>query len=342
MNDKIDLLSLNHEELEAFVRKSGFQKFRAKQLLSWLMKGVPFYEMRNLPKNMIDFLQGNCVSSDAEIIKRLVSKDDGTQKFLYALNDGNVIEGALMQYSYGATLCVSTQAGCLMGCKFCASTVNGRQRDLSPGEMLSQVICANGALKDSRVRNVVLMGSGEPLDNYDNVVRFIRLAVENLNLSPRRITLSTCGIAPKIYDLAKENLSITLSVSLHAPNDALRKQIMPVANAFSIDEIMEACRYYVKSTGRRVSFEYALISGFNDKTEHAEELASLLRGFQCHVNLIPLNSVKESGLKGSSGKSVQAFYETLEKKHIAVSVRRTMGRDINGACGQLRNDYLKS
>ncbi|MGI6214542.1 MAG: 23S rRNA (adenine(2503)-C(2))-methyltransferase RlmN [Christensenellales bacterium] len=341
MNDKIELLNLSLEELEGFVKANGFQKFRAKQLMSWLIKGAPFDEMRNLPKDLISFLKENCVSLSAEIIKNLVSKQDGTQKLLYALKDGNVIEGALMRYSYGCTLCISTQAGCAMGCRFCASTVKGKKKDLSAAEMLSQIICANNVLKDDKVRNIVLMGSGEPLDNYINVLRFIHLAAENLNISPRRITLSTCGIVPKIYDLAKENLPITLSVSLHAPNDTLRKRIMPIANAFSLDKLIESCRHYVKTTGRRVSFEYALIKGFNDRKEHAEELANLLRGFQCHVNLIPLNDVKESVFKASSRKSVQLFYETLLKEHTAASIRRTMGQDINGACGQLRSDYLK-
>ena len=274
------------------------------------------------------------------------SKLDGTEKFLYELCDGNLVEGVVMRYHYGDTLCVSTQVGCRMGCAFCASTLEGRVRDLSAGESLGQVVAVNRHIQAQdaarRVHNIVLMGSGEPFDNYQNVVRFLRLVnrPEGLNISLRNISLSTCGLLRQMYDFAKEGLPVTLSLSLHAPNDEIRKKIMPVANAYPYGEVIAACKHYSEVTGRRVVFEYALIKDVNCDVRHAEELARRLRGIRCHVNLIPLNEVRERKLMAPSKQDVAAFLKRLELKNISATVRREMGADIDGACGQLRRKYL--
>ena len=343
--DKVDLLSLNPDELEQVLSELGEPKFRAKQLFGWLHKGVAPEEMRNLPAGLRTRIAENFLTNPVRILEEKVSKLDGTRKFLYALEDGNLIEGVLMRYHYGNTLCLSTQVGCRMGCRFCASTLEGCVRNLTAGEMLGQILCANRKLADDgeRVGNVVLMGSGEPLDNYDNVVRFLRLLhhPDGVCIGMRSVSLSTCGLVPQMLAFAEENLPVTLSLSLHAPDDEIRRSLMPVANRYSMDEVLGACRNYVKKTGRRVIFEYALIHGVNSLPEHARTLAGKLRNLQCHVNLIPLNDVPERGLKGVSEKEIDRFRRALEEAGISVTRRREMGDDIDGACGQLRRHYLK-
>ncbi len=337
------LLNLFPEELAEEIKGRGYPAYRAKQLFSWLHKGADFDDMSNLPKAMLEDLKSAYVAQPARITHRQVSQADGTEKYLYTFPDGHAVEGVLMRYKHGLTLCISTQVGCKMGCAFCASTLEGCIRNLTAAEMLGEVLAVNRELQGEGVHNIVLMGSGEPLDNYDQVVRFLRLAghPDGLNISPRRISLSTCGIVDKMYDLAKEKLPVTLSVSLHAPDDETRLQIMPIAKAWSMDQLMAACRNWVEETGRRIVFEYALIEGVNSETSHAKKLSQLLRGLQSHVNLIPLNDVKERDLRGVSRKKAEAFLAELEKNHISATIRREMGSDIQGACGQLRRRVLK-
>lgn len=339
------LCDLSPQELKDFCKEKGLPAFRAKQLFTWLHRGAEFDEMSNLPKNLREELKKDCIAQPVHIMHERKSQLDGTVKFLFALHDGNCVEGVLMHYHHGYTLCISTQVGCNMGCKFCASTLNGCIRSLSAGEMLGEILCANRYLgENGHVHNVVLMGAGEPLDNYDNVIRFLHLLREEdgINISMRSVSLSTCGLVPKMYQLAEEGLGVTLSVSLHAPNDEIRRKTMPVANVYSIDQIMAACRNWVDKTGRRVVFEYALSQGVNSEDIHALELAKRLRGLQCHVNLIPLNPVPERGLPGVDEKTVQRFIRVLEGEHISVTRRREMGDDIEGACGQLRASVLKA
>ena len=342
---KTQLLSMTPEELGVYLKDMGQPAFRAKQVFAWLHQGVPFERMSNLPKALRETLAENCLDNPVQVLETITSKLDGTIKLLYRLHDGHVIEGVLMRYKYGNTLCVSTQVGCRMGCAFCASTLDGCARSLSAGEILGQIVCANGVLapQGQKVGNVVLMGSGEPMDNYDNVVRFLRiLRMEGgLCIGMRSVSLSTCGLVPNMRRFAQEDLPVTLSLSLHAPNDEIRKRLMPVANAYTMDETLDACRYYIEKTGRRVIFEYALVHGVNAAPEQAAELAGRLRGMQCHVNLIPLNSVPERGLTGVSEREVDAFKHVLEQKNISVTRRREMGDDIEGACGQLRRRYLR-
>lgn len=347
MATKIELLSMNYEEILDFVvNELGESKFRAKQIAQWLNRGAEIGEMTNLSAALREKMAAVAVANPVKIRESYKSKLDGTEKFLYELHDGNLIEGVIMRYHYGDTLCVSTQVGCRMGCAFCASTLDGRVRNLSAGEILGQVVAANRHIqaqdKERRVHNIVLMGSGEPLDNYDNVVKFLRLVNDpkGLNISIRNISLSTCGLIRKMYDFANEGLPVTLSLSLHAPNDEIRKQIMPVANAHSYGEVLAACKNYIEKTGRRVIFEYALIKDLNCDVRHAEELARRLKGMRCHVNLIPLNDVKERNLHAPSKQDVQAFLKRLELKNISATVRREMGADIEGACGQLRRKVL--
>ena len=347
MQDKIQLLSMNGAELLRFVTEDvGESKFRAKQIREWLNRGADISEMTNLSGALRAKLAEMAVANPVRIRESYKSKLDGTEKFLYELPDGNLIEGVIMRYHYGDTLCVSTQVGCRMGCAFCASTLEGRVRNLTAGEILGQVVAANRHIKKSdaerRVHNIVLMGSGEPFDNYDNVVKFLRLVNddEGLNISIRNISLSTCGLVNRIYDFAKEGLPVTLSLSLHAPNNSIRQKIMPVANAYEYEKVLEACRHYSEVTGRRVVFEYALIKNMNCDVKHAEELARRLKGIRCHVNLIPLNDVKESELLAPSKQEVQAFLKRLELKNVSATIRREMGADIDGACGQLRRKYL--
>ena len=344
---KTQLLSMTPEELGVYLKELGQPAFRAKQLFAWLHQGVPFERMSNLPKSLRETLAENCLDNPVQVLETITSKLDGTIKLLYRLHDGHVIEGVLMRYKYGNTLCVSTQVGCRMGCAFCASTLDGCARSLSAGEILGQIVCANGILalqgEGQKVGNIVLMGSGEPFDNYDNVVKFLRiLRMEGgLCIGMRSVSLSTCGLVPNMRRFAQEDLPVTLSLSLHAPNDEVRKRLMPVANAYAMDDVLDACRYYIEKTGRRVIFEYALVHGVNAAPEQAAELAGRLRGMQCHVNLIPLNSVPERGLTGVSEREVDAFRRVLEQKNISVTRRREMGDDIEGACGQLRRRYLR-
>ena len=341
------LLGYSLEELTEFLKTIGEKPFRAKQLYGWLHKGADFDEMRNLPGTLREKLKETEEAIGVKIIKTLVSQKDGTEKYLFSLRDGNVVEGVLMKYNYGNTLCISSQVGCRMGCTFCASTLEGRVRDMTAGEMLGEVIAVNRlhASGDQRgVTNIVMMGSGEPLDNYDNVVRFLRLvsAPEGINISLRNVSVSTCGLADRMDDLAKENLPITLSISLHAPTDEARKRIMPIANKYSIARLMKACRDYVDKAGRRIVFEYALIEGVNTSLEDADKLAALTRGLLCHVNLIPLNDVPERNLSAPDQKGIDAFQKRLEALHVSVTRRREMGADIEGACGQLRRKHLST
>ena len=344
---KTQLLSFTPDELAAFFKENGQPAFRAKQVFSWLHQGVPFEDMSNLPKALRKTLSETCIDNPIAVLETIESKLDGTIKLLYRLPDNNIIEGVLMRYKYGNTLCVSTQVGCRMGCKFCASTLDGCARNLTPGEILGQVVAANGVLaaqgNGQKVGNIVLMGSGEPLDNYDNVIKFLRiLRMEGgLCIGMRSVSLSTCGLVENMRRLAEEDLPVTLSLSLHAPNDEIRRTMMPVANKYKMDQVLDACRYYIEKTGRRVIFEYALVHGVNASPEQATELASKLRGMQCHVNLIPLNSVPERGLTGVNEREIDAFKKELEHRNISVTRRREMGDDIEGACGQLRRRYLK-
>ena len=344
---KEQLLSMTPEELGVYLKGLGQPAFRAKQVFAWLHQGVPFDAMSNLPKALRETLKENCLDNPVAVLETIKSKLDGTIKLLYKLHDGHIIEGVLMRYKYGNTLCVSTQVGCRLGCTFCASTLDGCARSLTPGEILGQIVAANGVLAaqeaGQKVGNVVLMGSGEPFDNYDNVVKFLRiLRMEGgLCIGMRSVSLSTCGLVPNMRRFAEENLPVTLTISLHAPNDEIRQQTMPVAKVYSMDQVLDACRYYIEKTGRRVVFEYTLVHGVNAGPEHAAELAGRLRGMQCHVNLIPLNEVKERGLKGVNEREVDVFKKELEKRNISVTRRREMGDDIEGACGQLRRRYLQ-
>ena len=347
--NKTELAGMTREELTGWIIAQGFPSFRGRQIFEWIHRGVDFDGMTNLPAAMREKLKETAVAQSVEIRLQRISALDGTVKFLFALRDGNCVEGVLMHYKYGVSLCISTQVGCRMGCRFCASTLEGLVRNLTAGEMLGEILAVNRYLsqgkeqKPEKVSHVVLMGSGEPLDNYDEVVRFLHLLreEEGIRISLRNVSLSTCGIVPRMYDFARENLPVTLCVSLHAPNDEIRRKTMPVANRWSIREIMEACRNYIRETGRRVIFEYALSEGVNAGEKDAAELAELLRGMQCHVNLIPLNVVRERNLKGVSEETVREFMQTLEEKHISVTRRREMGDDIEGACGQLRRKTIR-
>ena len=345
--DRIQLLGLRGDELERLVTDQlGESRFRAGQIAQWLARGADISEMTNLSAALRARLSEIAVSNPVRILTSLKSKLDETEKYLYALPDGNIVEGVLMRYHHGDTLCVSTQVGCRMGCAFCASTLDGKVRDLTAAEILGQVAAVNRHIQAAdpgrRVHNIVLMGSGEPLDNYDNVVRFLRLVNDpkGLNISLRNISLSTCGLVRRMYDFAAEGLPVTLSLSLHAPNDEIRRKIMPVANAYGYEEVLAACKYYVERTGRRVILEYALIKNLNSDVRCAEELARRLRGLRCHVNLIPLNDVKERKLEAPDRRTVDTFLKRLELKHISATVRREMGADIEGACGQLRRKFI--
>lgn len=336
---KKDIKSLSIEELSAQIKDLGLPKFRAGQIFEWLHKyGVSsFDEMTNLSKELRASLSNDFYIADCIIEEKYVSSIDSTVKYLFRLNDGEFIESVIMKYKYGYTICVSSQVGCKMGCKFCASTLAGFKRNLTPSEIESQI---HSAQKDLgiRISHIVLMGIGEPLDNYDNVIRFLYNVNDKngLNISMRNITLSTCGIVPRMYDLLNEGLQITLTVSLHAPNDKIRSKSMPVNDKWCMDEVLNACREYVNKTGRRVSFEYTLINGVNDSNECAEELALRLKGMLCHVNLIPVNDVKERGNVRSTDEAINRFLSILKKRGINATIRRTLGSDINASCGQLR------
>ena len=343
-----ELASLDLAELKQLMDELDQPAFRAKQVLSWLASGARPDEMLNIPKELRQKLN-DIPFGGAEIIEQRRSKKDDTVKLLYKLEDGNIIEGVLMTYSYGRTLCISSQVGCRMGCRFCASTLNGKVRDLTAGEMLSEVTAVERLFSDGKdkkrvVTNIVMMGCGEPLDNYDNTLRFLRRATaeDGLGISPRNISVSTCGLVPRIYSFTEEAPHVTLCISLHAPNDTLRRRTMPVADAYSLKELIPAAKHYADTTGRRVIFEYALIEGVNSSDEDAHELSRLLRGINCHVNLIPLNSVKERRLTGVTRQRAAQFAALLERLHISATVRRELGTDIDGACGQLRNKHIEA
>lgn len=337
----------NLKELEELVAEMGEKPFRAKQLYDGIMRGHNISDIPALPKAFSEKLEEQFEDCPLEIVKTLTSSD-GTEKYLFRLADGNIIEGVFMKYKYGNTQCVSTQVGCRMGCKFCASTLGGLVRNLSSGEILSQVLKVNalhgGTPKQRQVTNVVLMGSGEPLDNYDNVIKFLRdLAAEGgINISPRNVSLSTCGLVPQMYKLAEEGLPVNLTVSLHNVTDDERARTMPIAKRYKIGEILSACTNYFKKTGRRYIFEYSLIEGENADEAHANALIELLKGRPCHVNLIRLNEVKERKLMAASERGAQTFLKTLTDGGISATLRRRMGADIGGACGQLRAGYIKN
>ena len=343
MEEKICIKSLLPGELEQLMAELGEPRYRAGQIFKWLHQGVvSFDEMSDLPKALRARLEENCVLTRPEILRKQVSRLDGTIKYLFGLSDGNSIETVLMEYEHGNSICVSTQAGCKMGCVFCASFDPARSRNLTPAEILDEILFAQ---KDSgrKVSNIVLMGTGEPLDNFDNVMRFLKLVShpDGINIGMRHISLSTCGLVPMIDELARLKLQLTLSVSLHAPNDAIRNTIMPVNKAYPSEQLLSACRRYYEATSRRISFEYAMIDGVNDSLENARELLARLKGLPCHFNLIPLNHVEESPLKPSSRDAVAAFQKELEKGGITATVRRTLGGDIDASCGQLRRKYQK-
>ncbi len=342
---KIDIKSMTKDELCLALNEIGLPKFRADQIFSWLhQKGASsFDEMSNLSKQLRISLEERFEIRSCEIETKRISKEDGTVKYLFKLVDGEYVESVLMKYKYGYSLCVSTQVGCRMGCKFCASTLGGVIRDLTASEILSQIHMAQND-ENIRVSHVVLMGMGEPFDNFENVKRFLFLAncEEGLGLSMRNISLSTCGIVPKIFELMDMNLQLTLSVSLHAPNDNIRSSLMPINNKYGVDELIKACRIYTKKTSRRISFEYSMISGVNDSDECAEELSKLLKGMLCHVNLIPVNNVRENNFVKSDDKRLKRFVSILEKNSVNVTVRRTLGKDIEASCGQLRKKHFDS
>ena len=344
MMTKTDILSMDLEQLQQLMKQWGEPKFRAKQIFAWLHEKqvTDFAQMTNLSQTFREKLQTETKISALDMVEKLVSKEDGTRKYLFALENGSVIESVLMQYDYGNTVCVSTQAGCRMGCRFCASTLDGVERSLTAGEMLSQIYQIQKDL-GQRISGVVLMGSGEPLDNYENVLRFIKLLNDPMgqNMGQRHMTLSTCGLIEKMYDLAEEQLQITLAVSLHAPNDEIRKQIMPVAKANPMDKLLQACQAYTDKTKRRLTFEYALMQGVNDSDECARELAHRLRQMLCHVNLIPMNPVKERAYTKTSKAQVQRFAAILQQNGVETTIRRKLGSDIDAACGQLRRRYMQ-
>ena len=337
----IDLKSITLEELTAFFKEMGQPAFRAKQVFRWLYRGVTsFEEMTDLSKGLREQLEAQCFITAPKVARKQVSAIDGTIKYLWELADGNCIETVLMRYQHGNTVCVSSQVGCRMGCAFCASTLAGRVRDLTPAEMVDQVLFTQ-LDSGAHISNIVLMGIGEPLDNFDTVMRFLTLVnhPDGLNIGMRHISLSTCGLTEKIDKLAQLGLQLTLSVSLHAPDDETRSKIMPINRSVGVDKLMETCRRYFKTTGRRISYEYAMIDGVNDSDRQADLLAGLLKGLPGHVNLIPLNDVEESPLKPS--RRVAQFQKRLENQGVTVTVRRRLGSDIDASCGQLRRKAMK-
>ncbi len=343
--DKLDIRSLQYDELINWCEQIGKKKFRAAQIYDWLhVKMVDsFDEMTNLSKNLRQKLNDNCECISLKMIDVQISKIDGTRKYLFELPDNNVIESVWMKYKHGNSVCISSQVGCRMGCRFCASTLDGLVRGLKPSEMLEQIYQIQKHTGE-RVSNVVVMGTGEPFDNYDNLIKFIKMLTDEhgLHISQRNLTVSTCGIVPNIKRFADEEFSVTLALSLHASNNEKRKSLMPVANKYNLDEILEACDYFYDKTGRRVTFEYSLVGGVNDTDQDAKELISMLKGKNCHINLIPVNPIKEREYVQSDKKVIENFKNKLEKSGINVTIRREMGRDIDGACGQLRKRYMQS
>ena len=340
--EKIDIKNLTLDELEQEIINIGEAKFRAKQIFNWLhQKNVEsFDEMSNISKDFKENLKNKFKITQIDIVDKLVSNIDKTTKYLFKLENNYIIESVLMKYSYGNAVCISSQVGCRMGCKFCASTLDGLERSLTSAEMLSQIYKIQ---KDSnqKIRSIVLMGSGEPFDNFDNFLKFIEIInhKDGLNIGQRHITVSTCGIVPKIYELADKKMQINLALSLHSPTDEGRKNIMPIAKKYTIKEIVDACKYFANTTKRRVTYEYALISGVNDREEDAKEIIKLLKGSLSHINLIPVNDVKERNYIKSSKSQIKKFADTLTKAGIETTVRRELGSDINAACGQLRKSY---
>ena len=339
-----DLKSLTLEELKDELKEGGFPAYRAEQLYRWLHVQLAEdpEEMTNLPAKLKQYLSENYTITRLQVVDRQISRLDGTQKFLLQLPDGETIESVFMKYKFGNSVCVSSQVGCRMGCRFCASTLDGLRRNLLPGEILEEIYTIH-RLTGEKISHVVVMGTGEPLDNYENLLKFLRMLTDEngQNLSMRNVTVSTCGIVPRIYDLAREKLSITLALSLHATTDERRREIMPIANTYTISECMAACRYYFEETGRRVTFEYSLIKGVNDSLRDAKELAALAGSISAHINLIPVNPVRERAYEQPDLSAVQAFRAKLEKHGINVSIRRVLGRDIDGACGQLRHRHIE-
>lgn len=344
-NKKTPIFDLSKQELLDFLKQNNCPGFRQKQIYQMLLQGKEFADMQTLPKELRQALEQNFSALGASIFKVFESKLDDTVKLLIRLEDSNIVESVIMKYHYGYTLCISTQVGCAMSCSFCASTKGGKIRNLSPAEMLAQVILANSFLsKKGKISNIVLMGIGEAFDNFNNTIKFLEL-VHNpdlLNIGYRSISISTCGLVPKIIEFSKLNIPITLCISLHAPNDDIRKKIMPIANTYSIAELMDAARYYFKQTGRRVVFEYALIDKVNSSPEDARALAKLLHGLQAHVNIIPLNKIDGALYAPPSKKDTDLFIKTLNDLNVSATKRRTMGADIDGACGQLRNRNIKA
>jgi 23S rRNA (adenine2503-C2)-methyltransferase len=343
MEEKLNLLDLTIPELQDMLQTIGQQKFRAKQIFQWLNRGIKsFDEMSDLSKSLRQELAKIAYIGNLKIKEKLVSKIDGTRKYLFELEDGNIIESVLMEYNHGKTACLTSQIGCRMGCKFCASTGIGFIRDLSAGEILDQILSIQNDIND-KIGNIVIMGIGEPFDNYDNVIKFLKLIHESdgLNISYRRITISTCGLIPEIEKFTHENIPVNLSISLHAPNDEAREKTMPVNKKYPIDKLIEACKIYTEVSSRRITFEYALISGENDSQEYAKELAKRLKGMLCHVNLIPVNPIKSADFKRSDRKHIDSFKEILEGYGIETTVRRELGNDISAACGQLRRSAVE-
>ena len=341
--DKKDIRSLSLDELKIEMESIGEKAFRAKQVYEWLHTKLAdsFEEMTNLSKDLREKLDGAYRIPSVKMLERQVSNQDGTNKFLFQLEDGNVVESVLMRYKHGNSVCISSQVGCRMGCRFCASTIGGLERNLLSSEMLGQIYQIQ-KISGERVSNIVIMGTGEPLDNYDNFVRFIRLVSDEngLNISQRNITVSTCGIVPNIKRLAEEGFQITLALSLHGSTQEKRKTLMPIANKYELSEVLDACDYYFEKTGRRISFEYSLVQGVNDRDEDARELIGILKPRNCHLNLIPVNPIKERDFQKPSRKSAEEFKNRIEKSGVNVTIRREMGSDIDGACGQLRRRYV--
>jgi len=340
-----DIKSFSFEELQQELIQMGLPKFRAGQIYQWMhvKLAAGFDEMTNLSKDLREQLKENFTYVSLKQVQVQESKLDGTRKYLFELSDGNLVESVLMRYKHGNSVCISSQVGCKMGCRFCASTLDGWERNLTASEMLDQIYAISNDIKE-RVSNVVVMGTGEPLDNFDNLVKFITLLTDEkgLNISQRNITVSTCGLVPMMKKLADEKFQITLALSLHATTDEKRKKLMPIAEKYSLSEVIPACKYYFDKTGRRITLEYSLVGGVNDRLEDAEELIQIASGLNCHVNLIPVNPIKERDFVRSAGKEITAFKNKLEKYRINVTIRREMGQDIDGACGQLRRRQLQS
>lgn len=342
---KKDIRAYTYEQLQNELEDLGEKKFRAKQVYEWLHVKLAdgFDEMTNLSKGLREKLEEEYVILPVKMLERQESALDGTNKFLFQLYDGNVVESVLMRYKHGNSVCISSQVGCRMGCRFCASTIGGLVRNLSPSEMLGQIYQIQKIIGE-RISNVVIMGTVEPLDNYDSFLRFIKLLTDEhgLHISQRNVTVSTCGIVPKMKELAKEQLQITLALSLHGATQDKRKELMPVANKYELPEVLEACDAYFRETGRRITFEYSLVHGVNDRDEDAKELISILKPRNCHLNLIPVNPIKERSFEQPSRKNALNFKNKLEKSGINVTIRREMGADIDGACGQLRRRYVQT